>query len=501
MTAQQPTDDAALQRHMVSGSAWIISVRWSLRLLGLISTIVLARLLTPADYGIVAIASMIVGLVEIFSRAGLGSAVIRHPNPTREHYDTAWTVNLLIGIVLACIVWALAPLTTAYFHEPRAKLIVEILAFRMLLYNAQNIGIANFQRELQFRKQFWLNVIPSLVSFPITIVLAFLWRNYWALVVSLMVEYAVSLVLSYAMEPFRPRVCFSKIREIGSFSVWSLLKNIAMYLNTQVDRLVIGGFAGTSAMGRYQVAADVATMPSQEVANPIVAAFFPVLARVQHDREKRCRLYLMVLYWSALVCTSTAVGVALVTDDFVDLVLGDKWVDVKPLMPWLALSFGVLGMTNSVYTALDTIGRPIMSARLQWLRLFGLALTIIPVAYLTRDMVALAMTRLIVTIVITPTLFLALGRAFGFSAGDIVMTLWRPIVAALVMAAVVLSVNAAISFSGPPRLFIDVVMGATAYVGAIMALWLVVGRPEGPELVVWNRLALLRRRPNQADAQ
>jgi|ERR1051326_4288375 O-antigen/teichoic acid export membrane protein len=497
MTAPQPKDDAVLQRHMVRGSAWIIGVRWSLRVLGLITTIILARLLTPADYGIVAIASMIVGMVEVFSRTGQMSAIVRHPNPTREHYDSAWTVSLLLGIGLGGIIWILTPLTTAYFHEPRATLIVEILAFRTMLSGAQNIGIVNFQRYLQFNKQFWFSVIPTLVSFPLTIASAFILRNYWALVIGLMSEYVTTFTLSYMMEPFRPRISFSKVREIWSFSFWSLVKNIGIYLNMLVDRVAIGGFAGSSAMGRYQVAAEVATTPSQEIVNPIVSVLFPVLASVQHDREKRVKLYLTVLYWSALICTSTAVGVALVTDDFVDLVLGSQWQDVKPLMPWMALSFGVLGMSNSVYTAFDTIGMPLMSARMQWLRVFGLAIAIIPVAYMTHDLVAVAMTRLIVTIVITPTLFFALSRVFGFTARDIGVTIWRPMVAGLTMSAVVLSANTMIPFTGPLRLVIDVALGAVSYTATIMALWNLVGRPQGPERAFMNRvsssLALLGR--------
>src|SRR5579871_2425956 len=497
MTAPKSKDDAVLQRHMVRGSAWIIGVRWSLRVLGLITTIILARLLTPADYGVVAIASMIVGVVEVFGRTGQMSALVRYSNPTREHYDSAWTVSLLLGIGLGGVIWIMAPLTTAYFHEPRATLIVEILAFRTMLSGAQNIAIVNFQRDLRFNRQFLFNVIPTLVSFPLTITMAFVLRNYWVLVISLMTEYATTFVLSYVMEPFRPRISFSKVREIWSFSVGTLFKNVGIYLNTQVDRVAIGGFAGTPAMGRYQIASDIATIPSQEVVNPIIVVLFPVLAQVQHDFDKRRSLYLTVLYWSALVCTSTAVGVALVTDDFVDLVLGPKWQDVKPIMPWLALSFGVLGMSNSVYTAFDTIGMPRLSARLQWLRLLGLAAAIVPVAYLTHDLVDVARTRLIVTIVITPTLFLALSRAMGFSVGAIITTLWRPLVAALTMAAVVLSANTMIPFTGPLRLFIDVVLCATSYAATIMVLWNLVGRPQGPESAFMNRvnsgLALLGR--------
>jgi PST family polysaccharide transporter len=255
-----------------------------------------------------------------------------------------------------------------------------------------------------------------------------------------------------------------------------------------VDRVAIGGFAGSAAMGRFQVASEVATIPSQEVINPIVSVLFPVMATVQHDHDKRRNLFLMVLYWSALVCMSTSVGVALVANDFVDLVLGPNWEDVKPLMPWMALSFGVLGMSNSVYTAFDTIGMPLMSARLQWLRLLWLALAIFPVAFLTHDLVSVAITRLVVTIIITPTLFLALTRAFGFPFHQILVTIWRPILAALVMVVAVLSVNTVIPFTGPARLFLDAGIGAVAYIGSVMVLWHLAGRPEGPERALWNSM-------------
>ena len=363
MTAFPAKKEDSLQRHMVRGSIWTIGVRWSLRLMGLVSTVILARLLTPADYGIVSIASMIVGMVEIMSQTEQDSAIIRHPNPTREHYDSAWTVSLLLGIGLGLVIWALTPITTAYFHEPRARIVVEILAFRTMLAGSQNIGVVNFRRNLQFNKQFWFNVIPSLVSFTVTIVAALILRNYWSLVIGVMSQHVTNFTLSYVMEPYRPRICFSKVREIWSFSIWSLVSNMGAFFSQLSDRIAIGGFAGSAGMGRYYVATDLATSPSSELVGPMVQVLFPVMATVQHDREKRRELYLTVLYWSALICTSTAIGVALVSDDMVDLVLGAKWQDVKPLMPWLALSYGVLGLGSSVFTAFDTIGLPRYSAQ------------------------------------------------------------------------------------------------------------------------------------------
>jgi len=481
--------EQSLQRHMVRGSVWTISMRWSIRLAGLIGTVILARLLTPADYGIVSIASMIVGIVEVFGRAGQASAIVRHPNPTREHYDSAWTVSLLLGLGLGLLIWAMVPLTTAYFHEPRAKLVVEILAFRTMLSGSQNIAVLNFQRNLQFNRQFWFSITPEFVAFVVTVIAAFALRNYWALVIGIMSQHVTNFTLSYAMEPYRPRICFSKVREIWSFSIWTLLRNIASYFNLLVDRVAIGGFAGSAGMGRYYVATDLATSPSQELVAPIVGVMFPVMATVQNDVRKRRELYLDVLYWSALICSSTAIGVALVANDMVDLVLGPKWQDVKPLMPWLALSYGILGLGSSVYTALETIGQPRLSAQMQWMRLLGMALVIIPYAFFFRDIHGVAVMRFAVSIAVMPTLFFVLSRPFDLSFRDFVATLWRPFVSGLAMVPVVLGINSTIAVSGNPRLFLDIAAGGATYLGMTMLLWFLTGKPRGPELQVWQRIS------------
>ena len=484
-----PPPQRSLEAHMLHGSMWTIGLRWAARITGLISTVILARLLTPADYGIVTIAMLIVGTVEMFSQTGQNAAVIRNPKATREHYDSAWTISLILGLSLGAIVLAATPLTTAYFHEPRAKPVVQILALRVALLGLQNVGTINFRRELKFHKQFFFTVWPELISFVVTVAGAFLLRNYWALVIGIMTKQVATVVLSYVMEPYRPRLCFDKVNEIWSFSIWMFFRNIGVQLNAQIDKIAIGGVVGTAFMGRYDVARDIAISPTQELINPMVIVLFPVMAKVQHDPEQRRKLYLTVLYWSALICVSTSIGVSLVAQDLVDLVLGPKWHDVIPLVPWFALAFGVLGLSNSVYSSFDTIGRPGVSARLQWVRLLVLGATVFPVAYLFRTLEAVAITRFVVTVAITPTLFYALGRALQVPMGDFVTTLWRPFTAGLFMAVAVLSVNAAIGFAGPWRLLLDVMVGVASFTAALMALWSINGRPEGPEHMLWKLIS------------
>jgi lipopolysaccharide exporter len=481
---------------MVRGSAWSIGLRWSVRLTGLVSTIILARLLTPSDYGIVAIAALIVGTLEIFTQTGQYNAIVRHPDPTREHYDSVWTVSLLLGLGLGVTIWTMTPLTTAYFHEPRAKLVVEILALRTMMRGLQNVGIINLARRLNFRRQFYFSVIPELISFVVTIGFAIALRNYWALVIGIMSQDTATIFLSYIMDPYRPRICFSKVREIWSFSIWSLFKNLGNYVNGQIDKIAIGGFAGAAAMGRYDVARDLAISPSQELINPVVSTLLPVMAKVQNDREKRRELYMSTLAWSALICTSASVGVAVVAEDMVDLVLGPKWHDVWPLMPWFALSWGIVGLTSGVSSLLLALGHPYASARLQWTRNAGFALTIFPVAYIFRDLQAIVITRFLVTLVVSPTLFHALSRVLEVPIRDFAMALWRPMLAGAVMAVAVLALNAELAFRGPPRLFLDMVLGAATYGATLMVLWTLAGRPGGPERLMWEwaPLAPLRRR-------
>jgi O-antigen/teichoic acid export membrane protein len=486
---QSPTKETdQLGRHMFRGSAWTIAVRWCVRVLGLANTVILARLLTPADYGIVTIGTMIVGLVEVFGQAGQNSAIVRHPKPSREHYDSAWTLSLLFGLGLGAVVWLLTPITIAYFHEPRAKLVVEVLAFRTMLTGAANVGVLNFRRNLQFNKQFIYNLTPFVVSSIVTLSSALYFRNYWALVVGILSWNIASVLLSYLMEPFRPRICFSKIGEIWSFSFWLLFKNIGTYFSDTIDQMAIGRFGGSAQMGRYHVAVDLASSPSAELVGPVTSTLFPVMATVQHDREKRRELYLTVLYYTALICTSTAIGVALVADDMVDFVLGPQWADLKILIPWLALAYGVLGLGESVYIALATIGEARLSARLQWVRLIGLALTIFHVAFYFCNLEMVALTRLVVTILVIPALFFAIMKQFDFTTRDFIVIVWRPVAAGLTMAVVVLGLNQTVNFSGPIRLLADVAAGIASYGGMLMFLWWANGQPHGPEKMLWRRL-------------
>ncbi len=476
--------------HLFRGSVWMIALRWGLRLTGLLSTIILARLLSPADFGIVAMAMVIIGALEVLSQSGHKLAIIRHTAPLKEHYDTAWTLSIILGFLIGSLVWIAAPATSVLFHEARVIPVMHCLAFRAVLGGFENIGVIDMRRNLNFGRFFFYNMYAKLASFCVTIVLAFVLRNYWALVFGILTGQLSQILLSFVMHPLRPRFSLSRFGELSSFSMWNLMRALGNYLSGQVDQLAVGAAFGTAPMGRYAVVNDLASSATREINEPMVAVLYPVMARLQHDRRTLTDLYLRVLSWSVIICTATGVGIALVAHDIVEVVLGPKWISAESLVVWLALSAALLGLSSGAYTVFDVVGKPHLGARMQWMRVIFLAGAIGVVSTWAHEATDIAIARWVMTALFMPTLFFAVGREIGVSVREYVKVLYRPLLACFSMAACILPANTIIA-PGPTRLFFDVGLGATAFLLTLIGVWRLGGSPRGPEDDIVRHLSQL----------
>lgn len=467
--------------HMLRGSAWLIALRWAIRLTGVVSTIVLARLLTPKDFGVVAIAMIVVSMFEMLNQTGQRLAIVRHGNPTREHYDTAWTISVMIGFGIAAAIVLVAPLTKIYFHDEQSIIVMQCLALRAMMGGLENIGTLDFDRNLRFSRVFGYNFYAKLFSFVVTIALAVALRNYWALVAGILCGQFARTVLSYVMHPYRPRISLAKVSEIWSFSIWTFIRSVGSYFEKQVDVIAVGGATGASSMGRYTVAKDIASSPTDEIVTPMVWVLFPVMARYQDDPVQLRQLYLQILGWAVIIGASTGIGIWLVAPDMVRLVLGHQWVSITPLIGWLAVNASIETLNSGAYTTLEVLGVPQLGARLQWLRVAALAAAVFPVAYLTHDLLSLAITRFVLTGILIPSLLFFAGRHAGVTPRDYGAAFWRPFAAGGVMALAVWSINQVLAFTGPVRLGLDIVLGGIVYFGTLLALWNTSGRPLSAE--------------------
>jgi O-antigen/teichoic acid export membrane protein len=481
-------------RLVAAGVAWTVGARWASRGIGLISTIILARLLQPTDFGLVAMGALTVQFVLVFADAGQAMAVIRNVDATEEHFDTAWTMSIVIGVCVSAILLAAAPLAGLYFHEPRAIAVVRVIALKPLINGFTNVGVLQFRKDLRFGKDFQFLTIQRLSTFIVGIALAFALRSYWALVIASVCGEVLSVFASYRLSPYRPRLRLTKLHEIWSYSIWMQCGNIGSFFGEQTDQLVVGGVAGAGSMGLYNVSRDVASAPTEELVVPMARVLFPYYATLQHEPSLLAKAYLDVLSCMGLVALSTGVGVALVADDLVSTVLGQKWAAGAPLIAWLAVGSGILGVSRSANAVVIATG----GGRLFALRSWFFVMLFAPAALiggLNWGAIGVAVSRTLVTLLFAPVMFYTAMKVTEITAKDIMGRLWRPVLAASAMAAAVKlsGLNAAVP-PGPIRLICDVGVGSVTFSATILLLWVLANRPAGAEHIIVRQLTKVARR-------
>jgi PST family polysaccharide transporter len=475
---------------MATGAIWMVLFRVVERSIGLISTIILARLLIPADFGVVAMAMSIVAAIEIMTAFSLDLALIQKPDADRRHYDAAWTLNVLFGLTNAAVLVLGAAAVASFYREPRVQGVILWLALYVAIQGFANIGVIAFQKELQFHKHFFLGVIKKLCGFAVTISLAFALRSYWALVAGMLATAVCGVVLSYVMHPYRPRFGLSGCRELLHFSWWVLINNILIFVVHRSSDLFIGRHAGPQALGIYNVAYEIANLPTTEMVFPISRAVYPGYSRMASNLSELRRGYLDVLSVILLVVMPAGLGIAALADPLVRVLFGEKWLEAIPLIPVLCM-FGIiraaLSNSGSVFLAL---GEPKATVKVTTLQV---ALMMIGFWIFVPSGGALAAAYVVVVAVCVqaPLILILLSRRLEFRGFDVIRSAWRPIVCGAVMFSVVSIARTffeSASMGALLQITVLIPLGAIVYLSLLLGLWIAVGRPLGGEVFVLQRV-------------
>ena len=471
----------------------MLAARWAMRMIGLVSTMILARLLTPEDFGLVAMVMLAYGLLETISYAGVDLALQRNSADTREHFDTAWTVQILQGGFIAALLILSSPWIASYFAEPRLIDLVFWVAARAVIDGLQNIGVVAFRKELDFAKEFRYTVFTK-VSSALVVVIAALWlRNYWALIVGSLVASVLGVAISYAMHPYRPRLSLMRIREIWSFSQWLMISRVGSFLNRKCDEFVVGGQVGTTAMGSYHVASDFATLPSSELVMPIRRAMFPSLAKLTDRPEEFCEAVLASFSAIAAMCLFVGACLMVIAPEFIEVILGRKWLDAVPIFRWLALFGGFSALALVLELPIWVSGRTSLSALQSWLELAAIApLSWFAVRHFGVE--GAAVSRVAVAVAMVPIMMLLTTRISAIRFVQLLGASWRPLVAAGIMA-LTIELLPTMSSSTLLMLFVKFALSALVYSMSLLVLWALAGRPKGVERSALNQMTLRLRRP------
>jgi O-antigen/teichoic acid export membrane protein len=376
----KPISPESLSKKVVRGGMWVFGLRITNRGLGFIRTIILARLLAPSDFGLLGIAMLAISTLETFSQTGFQAALIQKKENVESYLDTAWTVSAIRGILLFLILFLSAPLVATFFNSPQATLVIKVIAVSTLLSGFRNIGILFFQKELEFNKQFIYELSATLVDLTIAIILAFILRNVWALVWGGLAANFVRLFMSYILHPYRPHVRLNKgeFKELFGFGKWVLGSSILVFIGAYIDDIFVGKMLGATALGFYQMAYRISSMPATEITYVIASVAFPAYSKVQDSQVMLQQAYFRIMRLTVAISIPMAVGIVFLAPEFINIFLGEKWISIVPAMRLLAVAALIKSVISTGSPLFIGSGYPNFEFYMQLIRALIIIIAIYP---------------------------------------------------------------------------------------------------------------------------
>jgi PST family polysaccharide transporter/lipopolysaccharide exporter len=336
------------------------------KLIFILRLAILARLLQPDAFGLLAIALIPVDLLLNITDLGMVPALVQRQDVDKEHYDTAWSIGLYRALVIAALVLLAAPLIAWLAGEPRATNLIRLLALAPLIEAVASIRIADLIRRLDFRSLASIDLAKALVITVVSAALA-LPLGVWALIIGRLAGAAAYVVASYVAAPYRPevRVVRSAARALIQFGRWILVTSVFAVAGSVVLRLVVSRRLGAAELGVYFLAARVAFLPGEVASELVGAVAFPVYARLQSDLERTRQVFRAVLTGLFAILAPVCLLLVALAPSIAEEILGPNWTATAPVIRLLAIAtlLGILG--EVAVPVFKGIGQPYRIAALE----------------------------------------------------------------------------------------------------------------------------------------
>lgn len=331
--------ERSLTQRAMTGAGWLIAWRMVSRALGFISTLVLARLLVPADFGLVAMATTFAGAIDSLSQFSVEDMLVRRVEDDTRLHDAAFTLQVGRAVLTGALIAAGAPFAAAWFHEPRLVPVLLVLGGLSAVAGFENIGLVAFRRELRFDVQFRVSLIPRLLQVLVTVAVAWEWRTYWALLAGMAVTRLTRVAMTYVVHPYRPRFGLGGWRELAGFSGWLWAASLARLVWDRYDAFLIGPAFGAASLGLFQIAQAVALLPMTELVAPASDVLLAGFSAGQRQGNRATAAPAPLGIAALMLLTPIALTISAGADDVVRIMLGGaaRWLPAAPLVAVFSL--------------------------------------------------------------------------------------------------------------------------------------------------------------------
>jgi PST family polysaccharide transporter len=359
---EQIVSDAASERLGLTsarGVLWNGATFATGKVLVLVTTVVLARLLTPEDFGLVGIGLLVIGYLDLFNDFGVSAAVVQNRIAPERTANVAFWVNMALGTLLTAVGLVAAPAVADFFDEPRATLVVQVLAVSMLLSSIGSIHEARLRRELRFRRRLAPELARAIAKGGTAIALAVAGAGVWSLVWGQLAGEFTAAVLYWFAFRWRPTfvVDLPVTRRLLGFGSQIALVGVLGGVLRNADYVVVGRALGVRALGLYTLAFRMPQLMIEGAVTIVGQVAFPAFARVQNDPARLRGGLLRALRLTALVITPLGLGLAVVADPFIRAVYGERWEPAIRVMQLLAVYMVVQGASRLIGDVYKATGR------------------------------------------------------------------------------------------------------------------------------------------------
>ena len=487
-----------MKNKVAHGAAIMAFFQVLARVFDVVALLVLARLLVPSDFGLVAIATSVLLVLTAVTELPVIDVLVQREQLEARDVDAAFTTNIIRGLaVSALLVFSSFPIASIY-HDPRLVPIICVLALVPFGKSMESPALVHRIREMNYRPTAQVLLFGKFCGAIFGIAMAFVTHSYWSLVASVTIASIASAAWSYVLAPYRPGIEFKGVWALLNFAGWVTLSRVFFTTSQQGDRFFVGHILGTALLGKYTMGGDISSVATNSLAAPILRPMFAGMARIQSDIERLQGAYLKCQQALTMLILPVGVGLALVADILVPLVLGPEWSETKFVIWWIAPVVALQMLSIPVQAASMARGMPETLA----LREGGALLLRIPATLLAAwyyGFEGAVMARAVTGVIIIVFNMGIANQLVGVSIQRQVLAVWRSLASAGIMAATVLLAKAFIvTPSGMIACAVELAglagLGGAVYCSVHAALWWLGGRAQGAETFVLDMIRTKRGR-------
>jgi O-antigen/teichoic acid export membrane protein len=400
-------------KQTVKGVSWMGALQVFSRIAGFGKTIVLARILSPADFGLFGIVVLAIAFLETFTETGINAVLIQLKDKIEDFVDTAWIISIIRGTLIAGLIIVFTRFLAHFFASPAVFPLLLLASLIPFIRGFINPAIIVLQKELQFQKEFFLRSAILLTDVAFSILLVILTRSVIGLLWGVIIGAMIEVLLSFVFLSPRPRLAFEKEKfvKIIGFGKWVTLNGIFAYLADRIDDIFVGRVLGVASLGIYQMAYKISSLSFTEISNMTSKVTFPVYSKITTDPQRLKRAYLRTLLVISISSLFISSLLFLFPHQLIRLTLGVRWLAAAEPLRILALFGLTKAIGSSAAPLFLSMGKPHLMAKITGLKFLVLAVLLIPLT-LKFNLIGTSMAVLFSSLAIQPIIWINVIRIF-----------------------------------------------------------------------------------------